>query len=262
MATCSGEQVMALSWGKDECLHVGEEIEWSVLLLSIVLLTRTSSLRTWIETLVLWRWATKVIQRLWEVVMFASKLVLGIHWLWRMCDMFLNCVFIYFHNHVGIMTITSVVEDVNWTRGHLWWLKSSLVALSTRHMWRCVEMYFMLWKNKSKLRYKRLTHINDKGFQILAKKSLILFSKGRMLNPCNHCFYNKQHNISFAISSQKKSNPFGLVTLMFVVLLRWSLWVAIYILSHLLMMHQGRCGECVELKKSSVSTISTISCHG
>ena len=49
MATCSGEQVMALSWGKDECLHVGEEIEWSVLLLSIVLLTSTSSLRTWID---------------------------------------------------------------------------------------------------------------------------------------------------------------------------------------------------------------------
>ena len=141
-------------------------------------------------------------------------------------------------------------------------VKASLVPLSTRHTWRCVEMYFMLWKNKSKLWYKRLTHIKDKEFQILSKKSLIPFSKGRMLNPCNYCFFNKQHNISFAISSQKKSNPFGLVTLMFVVLLRWSLWVAIDILSHLLMMHQGRCGECVEHKRSSVSTISTISCHG
>ena len=99
------------------------------------------------------------------------------------------------------------MEDVNWTRVHLWWLKASFVALFTRHMWRCVEMYYMLWKNKSKLRYKRLTHINNKGFQILAKKSLIPFSRGRMLNPCNHCFFNKQHNLSFAISSQKKSNP-------------------------------------------------------
>ena len=58
MATCQvnkkkGEQVVALSWGKDECLHVGEEIEWFVLLLSIVLLTWSSSLRTWTETLVL-----------------------------------------------------------------------------------------------------------------------------------------------------------------------------------------------------------------
>ena len=160
------------------------------------------------------------------------------------------------------MTITSVMEDVNLTRGHLWWLKASFVALFTRHMWRCVEMYYMLWKNKSKLRYKRLTHINNKGFQILAKKSLIPFFKGKMLNPCNHCFFDKQHNISFAISSQKKSNFFRLVTLMFVVILRWSLWVAIDILSHLLTVHQGRCGEFLEHKRSSVSTISTILCYG
>ena len=58
MATCQvikkkGEQVVALSWGKDECLHVGEEIEWVVLLPSIVLLTSSSLLHTWLETLVL-----------------------------------------------------------------------------------------------------------------------------------------------------------------------------------------------------------------
>ena len=40
--------------------------------------------------------------------------------------------------------------------------------------------------------------------------------------------------------------------MMFEVPLRWSIWVPIGILSHLLMMHQGRCGEFVEEKRPSV----------
>ena len=39
---------------------------------------------------------------------------------------------------------------------------------------------------------------------------------------------------------------------MFEVPLRWSIWVPIGILSHLLMMHQGRCGVFVEEKRPSV----------
>ena len=70
----------------------------------------------------------------------------------------------------------------------------------------CRDVLYVVKDESSNLRYKRLTHISNKGYQILAKKSLIPFSKGKTLNPGYHCLFGKQHKVSFAISSQKKSN--------------------------------------------------------
>ena len=75
----------------------------------------------------------------------------------------------------------------------------------------CRDVLYVVKDESSNLRYKRLTHISNKGFQILAKKSLIPFSKGKTLNPGYHCLFDKQHKVSFAISSQKKSNYLELV---------------------------------------------------
>ena len=76
----------------------------------------------------------------------------------------------------------------------------------------CRDVLYVVKDEPSNLRYKWLTHISDKGFQILAKKYLSYsFSKGKTLNPCNHCFIGKQHKVSFAMSSQKKSNHLELV---------------------------------------------------
>ena len=43
--------------------------------------------------------------------------------------------------------------------------------------------------------------MSEKGLQILAKKSLIPFAKGMSLNPCDFCFFGKQHRVSFNILS-------------------------------------------------------------
>lgn len=108
----------------------------------------------------------------------------------------------------------------------------------------CRDVLYVVKDESSNLRYKWLTHIRGKGFQILAK--------GKTLNPCNHCLFGKQHKLSFAISSQKKSNHLELVYFDVCGSIEVSVWVPIDILSHLLMMHQGRCGEFVEEKRPSV----------
>ena len=138
---------MVLSWGKDECLHVGEEIEWVVLLPSIVLLTRSSLLR-WLETLVLWRWAIEVIRRLWELVIFASKVMSVVAWLWRLCNMFLNCLHL-----ISITTLDKQGYDNYFSngkcklnQGSFMVAKGKLCRTFYKTLWKCVEMYYMLWK--------------------------------------------------------------------------------------------------------------------
>lgn len=53
--------------------------------------------------------------------------------------------------------------------------------------------------------HKRLGHMSEKGLQILAKKSLIPFAKGTALQPCEYCLFGKQHRVSFSSPLKKKS---------------------------------------------------------
>ena len=50
-----------------------------------------------------------------------------------------------------------------------------------------------------------------KGLQILAKKSLIRFSKGMSLKPCDYYLYGKQNRMSFRIPSIRKLNVLDFV---------------------------------------------------
>ncbi|CAL5398813.1 unnamed protein product [Camellia sinensis] len=53
--------------------------------------------------------------------------------------------------------------------------------------------------------HKRLGHMNEKGLQILAKKSLIPFAKDAKLNPCDNCLFGKHHRVAFHSSFRKQS---------------------------------------------------------
>ena len=48
----------------------------------------------------------------------------------------------------------------------------------------------------TELWHKRLGHMNEKGFQVLAKKKLLRV-KGMSLLPCTHCLYGKQSRVTF-----------------------------------------------------------------
>ena len=39
--------------------------------------------------------------------------------------------------------------------------------------------------------HRRLAHISEKGLNVLAKKSLIPLAKGKSLNPCDYCLFEK-----------------------------------------------------------------------
>ena len=53
----------------------------------------------------------------------------------------------------------------------------------------------------STLWHKRLSHISEKGLNVLAKKKLLSDCKGAKLEKCEHCLAGKQNRVSF------KSNP-------------------------------------------------------
>ena len=59
--------------------------------------------------------------------------------------------------------------------------------------------------------HRQLAHMSEKGLQILAKKSLIPFAKGTLLNPCDFCLFGKQHRVSFNIPFTRKPNVLDLV---------------------------------------------------
>ena len=59
--------------------------------------------------------------------------------------------------------------------------------------------------------HRRMAHIGDKGLQILAKKSLIPFTKGICLNPYDICLLEKQHRVLFSRTSKRKENVLDLV---------------------------------------------------
>ena len=52
--------------------------------------------------------------------------------------------------------------------------------------------------------HKRLTHMGEKGLQLLAKQSLIPMVKDKSLNPCEYCLFGKKHRISFQKNSTRK----------------------------------------------------------
>mgnify|MGYP003740606461 FL=1 len=59
--------------------------------------------------------------------------------------------------------------------------------------------------------HKRLAHMSEKGLKILAKKSLIPFAEGTVLNPCDYCLFGKHHRVSFNTSSKRKTELLDLV---------------------------------------------------
>ena len=42
-----------------------------------------------------------------------------------------------------------------------------------------------------------LTHMNEKGLQLLAKQSLIPMARGKSSNSCDYCLFGKHHRVSF-----------------------------------------------------------------
>ena len=49
--------------------------------------------------------------------------------------------------------------------------------------------------------HKRLARMSEKELQLLAKKSLIPMAKDKSSNPCDYCFFGKQHRVSFQKNS-------------------------------------------------------------
>jgi hypothetical protein len=47
--------------------------------------------------------------------------------------------------------------------------------------------------------------MSEKGMQINAKKQLLPDFKGASLKPCDHCLFGKQHRVSFARCTTRKS---------------------------------------------------------
>ena len=63
----------------------------------------------------------------------------------------------------------------------------------------------------TKLWHKRLCHMSEKGFQVLARKKLLAV-KGMSLLPCTHCLSRKQSRVAFRrFSSHRKPNILDLV---------------------------------------------------
>ncbi|MCF7184086.1 DDE-type integrase/transposase/recombinase, partial [Corynebacterium sp. MC-13] len=66
----------------------------------------------------------------------------------------------------------------------------------------CANMVNAVEDDKSStLWHKRLSHISEKGLNVLAKKKLLSDCKGAKLEKCEHCLAGKQNRVSF------KSNP-------------------------------------------------------
>ena len=61
------------------------------------------------------------------------------------------------------------------------------------------------------LLHKRLTHMSEKGLQLLVKQSLIPMAKDKSSNPCDYCLFGKQHKVSFQKNSTQKLEKLELV---------------------------------------------------
>ena len=59
--------------------------------------------------------------------------------------------------------------------------------------------------------HKRLSHMSEKGLQLLAKQSLIPMAKEKSSNPCDYCLCGKQHRVSFKKNSTQKLEKLELV---------------------------------------------------
>ena len=59
--------------------------------------------------------------------------------------------------------------------------------------------------------HKRLTHMSEKGLQLLAKQSLIPMVKDKSSNCCDYCLFGKQHRVSFQKNFTRKLEKLELV---------------------------------------------------
>ncbi|XP_047268802.1 uncharacterized protein LOC107871373 isoform X1 [Capsicum annuum] len=59
--------------------------------------------------------------------------------------------------------------------------------------------------------HKRIGHMSEKGLEILAKKSLISFSKGTTAKSCDYYLFSKQYRVSFQTSFERKLNILDLI---------------------------------------------------
>ena len=61
------------------------------------------------------------------------------------------------------------------------------------------------------LLHKQLTHMSEKGLQLLVKQSLIPMAKDKSSNPYDCCLFGKQHKVSFQKNSTQKLEKLELV---------------------------------------------------
>ena len=62
----------------------------------------------------------------------------------------------------------------------------------------CVDMVNAVESNNSStLWHKRLSHISEKGLNVLAKKKLLSNFQSAKLEKCEHCLAGKQNRVSF-----------------------------------------------------------------
>ena len=59
--------------------------------------------------------------------------------------------------------------------------------------------------------HKRLTHMKEKGLQLLAKQPLIPMAKDKSSNPCDCCLFGKQNRVSFQKNSTRKLEKLELI---------------------------------------------------
>ena len=72
-------------------------------------------------------------------------------------------------------------------------MKDMLVPTSA-----CIDMVNVVERDSSSmLWYKRLSHISEKGLNVLAKKKFLSNIKSAKLEMCEHCLAGKQNRVSF-----------------------------------------------------------------
>ena len=77
----------------------------------------------------------------------------------------------------------------------------------------CVDMMHAFESdNSSTLWHKRISHINEKGLNVLAKKKFLSNFKSAKLEKCEHFLADKQYRVSFKFNPpSRKTELFGLV---------------------------------------------------
>jgi transposase InsO family protein len=212
-ATCSGQDVVVLSYGAGDCLHIaGNDEEWVVDTAASYHATPNKEIFTSYKAgdFGMVRMGNTSNSKIVGVGNIRVQTNVG-------CTLILKDV-----RHIPDLRLNLISGNILDKEGYesyfgkgIWKLtKGSLVvakgksccSLYKTHMKVHRDELFTVEDSSSpNLWHRRLGHMSEKGLQILAKKSLIPVDKGKALTSCEHCLFGKQHRVSFATSSQKKS---------------------------------------------------------